>query len=107
MSIFDLNPESEPKPEEPAVAKPPAPSLLGLGFDSKDGHSRLTRGPEFVIVGGSGRTHDRMVERSMAFTALVHKYGRRTQDLSRDEYYAILDEMGEPRRHWMYLQHGE
>ncbi|MBI3099137.1 MAG: hypothetical protein HYY93_12980 [Planctomycetes bacterium] len=103
MSIFDLNPDSEKSPEPADGDKSVPPALLGLGLDAKDGHSRLTRGPEFVIVGGSGRTHDRMVERSMAFTSLVHKYGRRTQDLSAEEYYAIIDEMGEPRRHWLYF----
>ena len=28
--------------------------LLGLGFDNKDGHTRVTLGENFRLIGGSG-----------------------------------------------------
>ena len=31
--------------------------LLGLGLDSKDGHTRITAGESFHLVGGSEETH--------------------------------------------------
>ncbi len=37
-------------------------SLLGLALDNDDGHRRLTTGEQFVLVGGSEATHDRMTE---------------------------------------------
>ena len=31
--------------------------LLGLGLDGKDGHTRITTGENFKLVGGSEETH--------------------------------------------------
>lgn len=36
--------------------------LLGLGLDNTDGHKRVTTGEQFVLVGGSAETHERMTE---------------------------------------------
>ncbi|GAI51418.1 unnamed protein product, partial [marine sediment metagenome] len=36
--------------------------LLGLGFDAKDEHKRITRGKNFYIFGGSKQTHQYMQE---------------------------------------------
>ncbi|GAB1488345.1 hypothetical protein MASR2M8_07900 [Opitutaceae bacterium] len=36
--------------------------LLGVGLDNDDGHKRITRGEQFVLVGGSDETHSRMTE---------------------------------------------
>ena len=36
--------------------------LLGLGFDGKDGHKRYTKGDDFVLMGGSEETHEKMTE---------------------------------------------
>lgn len=42
------------------IAKPAA--LLGVGLDNSDGHKRITKGEQFVLVGGSAETHERMTE---------------------------------------------
>ena len=34
--------------------------LLGVGFDNKDGHVRITVGDNFGISGGSGETHEQI-----------------------------------------------
>ena len=38
--------------------------LLGVGLDS-DGHKRVTKGPNFALVGGSETTHEVMVEKAI------------------------------------------
>jgi len=35
-------------------------TLVGLAFDAEDGHTRLTRGENFVLCGGSQETHSVM-----------------------------------------------
>lgn len=50
-----------PKPASPT--KPTA--LLGVGLDNHDGHKRITKGDQFVLVGGSAETHDRMTETTL------------------------------------------
>jgi hypothetical protein len=44
--------------------KPPAAKagLIGVGLDNQDGHKRITKGEQFVLVGGSEETHGRMTE---------------------------------------------
>jgi hypothetical protein len=36
--------------------------LVGVGLDGRDGHTRITKGPSFVLFGGSAETHERMQE---------------------------------------------
>jgi hypothetical protein len=36
--------------------------FLGVGLDAKDGHTRITRGERFVLLGGSDETHEKMQE---------------------------------------------
>jgi hypothetical protein len=37
-------------------------ALLGIGLDNDDGHKRITKGDQFVLLGGSEETHGRMTE---------------------------------------------
>jgi hypothetical protein len=37
----------------------PKCGLLGIGIDNKDEHTRITRGDNFYLHGGSEETHDR------------------------------------------------
>ncbi|MFH1264507.1 MAG: hypothetical protein ABIK89_02185 [Planctomycetota bacterium] len=41
---------------------PKSAALLGLAFDNHDGHSRLTRGKNFLLCGDSEETHAVMQE---------------------------------------------
>ena len=36
------------------------PRLLGVGLDKKDDHKRITRGEEFLLLGGSEEVHEKM-----------------------------------------------
>jgi hypothetical protein len=39
--------------------------LLGVGLDNTDGHKRITKGDQFILVGGSDETHGRMTETTL------------------------------------------
>ena len=45
--------------------------LLGLGFDARDGHVRITKGPNFRLLGGSAPTHERMQETCLRFSEML------------------------------------
>ena len=45
--------------------------MLGLGLDNKDGHTRVTKGENFCLLGGSEETHDRMTETAMPHAAVL------------------------------------
>lgn len=53
--------ERASKPTRKSPAKPKA-GLLGVGLDGSDGHKRITQGEQFILVGGSAETHERMTE---------------------------------------------
>ena len=36
--------------------------IIGVGLDNEDGHKRITTGDQFVLLGGSQDTHERMTE---------------------------------------------
>lgn len=39
--------------------------MLGLGLDGQDGHTRMTKGENFLLVGGSKNTHREMQEKTI------------------------------------------
>jgi hypothetical protein len=65
--------------------KPRAASLLGLAFDAEDGHTRLTRGTNFVLCGGSEETHSLMQETAAKINEHLDRHGRRMDDLTPSE----------------------
>ena len=64
-------------------------ALLGLAFDADDGHTRLTRGTNFVLLGGSQDTHSFMQETAIKINERLDKSGRRLEDVSVRELRAI------------------
>ena len=68
--------------------------LLGLGFDSRDEHKRITRGKNFYIFGGSKRTHQSMQESCIKFNEELTKRRRSLGDISRKEFYDISHKIG-------------
>ncbi len=55
--------------------------LLGVGFDAKDGHKRATKGEDYVLLGGSEETHERMQEGAEKFREALKKRGKRLKDV--------------------------
>jgi hypothetical protein len=67
--------------------------LLGVGLDS-DGHTRLTRGENFVLAGGSKGTHEEMIEKAVKINEKLQARGKRLEDVGRDEFDEIAHDVG-------------
>ena len=68
--------------------------LLGLGFDCKDGHVRITKGKNFRLYGGSKETHGLMQEKAVKFNEHLDKKRKNLGNLSRKEFYDIAKKIG-------------
>ncbi len=88
MEPAKTNKSGEVKPGEVKAA------LLGIGLDGDDGHQRLTRGENFVLVGGSQDTHAEMQEKAIKFNEKLEKRGKRLEDCSVGEVLDIADDVG-------------
>jgi hypothetical protein len=60
-------------------------ALLGVAFDAEDGHTRLSRGKNFVLCGGSEETHAVMQETATKINEHLDRRGRRLEDISLGE----------------------
>jgi hypothetical protein len=70
--------------------------LLGVGLDNQDGHQRLTRGENFLLVGGSAQTHERMQDMAIRFDQALRRRGKTLQETSAEEAIDLLRESLEP-----------
>ena len=59
--------------------------LLGLAFDATDGHKRITRGNNFLLAGGSEKTHILMRETIIKVNETLDARGLELADVSADE----------------------
>ena len=64
--------------------------LLGVGLDNQDGHKRITRGDEFLLVGGSEQTHEQMQDVAIRVTESLQTRGKRLQDTSAQEVADLI-----------------
>jgi hypothetical protein len=64
--------------------------FLGVGLDNEDGHTRLTRGDNFVLYGGSQETHGQMQETAVKINEQLSRRGKRVEDCSPREFLDIL-----------------
>jgi len=78
-------------PDEPTDARKAA--LLGLGLDG-DGQVRITRGENFLLLGGSQTTHEEMQDTAVRFNTELEKRGKRLDDIDSDEFFEITDKLG-------------
>jgi len=76
-------------------ADPPERSaaLLGVGFDAQDGQTRITRGKNFFLVGGSEETHGLMQETAIKINEHLNREGKRLEDVSIRELREICAEI--------------
>lgn len=68
--------------------------LLGLGFDAKDGHVRITKGDNFRLYGGSEETHEMMQEKSIKFNEQLEKRRKTLDDITDKEFSDIAKKVG-------------
>jgi hypothetical protein len=68
--------------------------LLGLGLDNEDGHTRITAGENFKLVGGSEETHGVMQEKAIKMNEHLKRRGKTLEQISHEEFHEIADEIG-------------
>jgi hypothetical protein len=73
------------KPSEPEVV-----GFLGVGLDNEDGHKRVTRSDNFVLVGGSEETHERMQDTAIRFDDELKQRGKSLRETSAKEVLELL-----------------
>jgi hypothetical protein len=87
------------QPSEERMKGPPAKKrkagLLGLAFDAEDGQKRITRGPNFFLVGGSQESHEVMRETAVKINERLDSQGRRLEDVSVHELREIVRDIVE------------
>lgn len=66
--------------------------ILGLGLDNKDGHTRITKGDNFYLVGGSEETHEKMTETAVKVNEKLDSKGKALEEISKEEFTDILRE---------------
>lgn len=64
--------------------------LLGLALDNDDGHKRLTTGEQFVLVGGSEESHERMTETVVKTFEELKRRHKRLETVEPTELAEIL-----------------
>lgn len=67
-------------------------SVIGIGLDAADGHTRVTRTEEMVLVGGSAETHERMQETAVRFSEALEKRGKALREVPAREAVEMLRE---------------
>lgn len=72
--------------------------LLGVGLDGDDGHTRVTTGRDFHLVGGSEETHERMTETAIKLNEKLDQRGRRLADVQGKELADMVREAAEDTR---------
>lgn len=82
--------------------QPKVAGLLGIGLDGDDGQTRVTRGKNFVLWGGSQETHSVMQETAIKVNERLDQKGKRLEDVSvnelRDIIHDVTDSIGIKRR---------
>ncbi len=85
---------SSRRPDDSSASKPAAPQskagLLGVGLDNTDGHKRMTSGENFVLVGGSAETHERMTETTLKTFEELKRRGKQLETVDRRELTEIV-----------------
>ena len=64
--------------------------LAGIGLDNDDGHKRLTKGDNFILVGGSEEMHETMKETAIKFNEQLSRRGKHLEELSKDEFIDMM-----------------
>lgn len=74
--------------------------LLGVGFDGKDGHVRITKGHNFRLFGGSEETHATMQEKAIKFNEELSRKKKTLDEINREELAEIAEKVGlkKPRK---------
>ena len=75
------------------LKKKPRAALLGMAFDAEDGQKRITRGPNFLLAGGSSDTHSQMQETAVKVNEHLDRKGKQLADVSIRELRDIVTDV--------------
>ena len=67
--------------------------LLGLGLDGTDGHTRITTGDNYYLLGGSEETHGVMQEKVIKFNEKLEERGKALEEIGPEELKEIAHEL--------------
>jgi hypothetical protein len=81
-----------PKKRSRKKTEPKVGVIVGLGLDAGDGHTRVTRTEEMVLLGGSEETHERMQETAIRFGEELEKRGKALPETTITEAVELLRE---------------
>ena len=59
--------------------------ILGVGLDGNDGHTRITRGDNFTLLGGSEATHEVLQAKLARFNEELARLGKTIEDVTEEE----------------------
>jgi hypothetical protein len=59
--------------------------MLGVAFDAEDGQTRITKGDNFLLCGGSEETHEVMQETAVKINEELSQRSQRLEDVSMRE----------------------
>jgi len=73
--------------------------LMGLGLDrDPDGHARITKGDDFLLLGGSDETHEAMQDQVERFQHSLKKLGTSFQHATEVEMREAMERAGIRKR---------
>jgi hypothetical protein len=78
--------------KKPKKSRAQVVGFLGVGLDNEDGHRRVTRSEQFLLVGGSAETHEQMQDTALRFGEALRKKGKTLRDASPEEAVDLLRE---------------
>ncbi|MFC1467174.1 hypothetical protein ACFLQY_00550 [Verrucomicrobiota bacterium] len=67
--------------------------ILGVGQDTKDGHTRITQGADYNIFMGSEETHEYLTELCEKIEKRIEEQGLTLEDISVEELQEIIKEV--------------
>jgi len=67
--------------------------LLGVGFDNKDGHIRITQSDVYHVLMGSGETHTELHRICLQIEAAIKSSGKVMSDYSPEEFMRMVQEL--------------
>ncbi len=67
--------------------------ILAIGLDCEDGHTRITRGDNFVLFGGSDSTHQVMRDKVTQFNQELERRGKTIDNATEAEIDEITQKL--------------
>lgn len=74
---------------------PQKAKLIGVGLDNTDGETRLTRGKNFTLYGGSHQTHAVMQETAIKVNERLDRQGKTLGEVSPVELADLIQDVSD------------